>query len=482
MGPSSPARGRRTETLRETTQAPLPKFAITAKTLKALGAGWKTVDPFAGDEDELYKWVSEPSLWWRFLIPDVDDRARRRFIQLHDTMLQARRAARPPPARASLAAPPAARPAPPPAAPSRPPPPPLPRRRRRPLTPTRAPRQASDAHGFILWRDFPALTNRDELKIHIPVPSSRFDDTWETRDYVGCAKDDDDEWVAGCPAWVKSAHELVRTCEFSSLGAACTVVDEPWAEDRFSREDATTYALCKCAPPAAAAAAPAPAAARGKGGGGGGGRGGGRGGRGGGGSSGGGSSDGEQVMAAAVITPFAAERILRSLTNADRETEVLYFDVICAVQTGAAYRLFCDVVAARRRLYPERRLLVVLLSVVSSDVLSRCAAAPAHSPLPAPPAPPPAPRLAPTPKPDADASPIQVRAVGLHLRRHRHRRRPRRQRDRAPPRRALPLRGVDLARPRPQPPSASRQPSTASAAAGRGSPPPAKAAARKRSG
>ena len=109
-----------------------------------------------------------------------------------------------------------------------------------PLTPTRAPRQASDAHGFILWRDFPALTNRDELKIHVPVPSSRFDDTWETRDYVGCAKDDDDEWVAGCPAWVKSAHELVRTCEFSSLGAACTVVDEPWAEDRFSREDATT--------------------------------------------------------------------------------------------------------------------------------------------------------------------------------------------------------------------------------------------------
>ena len=131
VGPSSPARGRRTETLRETTKAPLPKFAITAKTLKALGAGWKTVDPFAGDEDELYKWVSEPSLWWRFLIPDVDDRARRRFIQLHDTMLQARRAARPPPARASLAAPlpPRAprRPQPPPRGPAPlPPPPPTP--------------------------------------------------------------------------------------------------------------------------------------------------------------------------------------------------------------------------------------------------------------------------------------------------------------------------------------------------------------------
>ena len=124
VGPSSPARGRRTETLRETTKAPLPKFAITAKTLKALGAGWKTVDPFAGDEDELYKWVSEPSLWWRSLIPDIDDRARRRFIQLHDTMLQARRAARLRPAPPSHSPPPAARPAPPPAAPSRPRPPP----------------------------------------------------------------------------------------------------------------------------------------------------------------------------------------------------------------------------------------------------------------------------------------------------------------------------------------------------------------------
>ena len=133
VGPSSPARGRRTETLRETTKAPLPKFAITAKTLKALGAGWKSVDPFAGDEDELYKWVSEPSLWWRFLIPDVDDRARRRFIQLHDTMLQARRAARLPPAPPSQ--PPSRRA--PRAAPSRPlaAPPPSPRRRRRPLTP-----------------------------------------------------------------------------------------------------------------------------------------------------------------------------------------------------------------------------------------------------------------------------------------------------------------------------------------------------------
>ena len=333
-----------------------------------------------------------------------------------------------------------------------------------------------------MWRDFPALTNRDELKIHIPVPSSRFDDTWETRNYVGCAKDDDDEWVAGCPAWVKSAHELVRTCEFSSLGAACTVVDEPWAEDRFSREDATTYALCKCAPPATAAPAPAPAAARGKGGGGGGGRGGGRGGRGGGGSSsGGGSSDGEQVMAAAVITPFAAERILRSLTNADRETEVLYFDVICAVQTGAAYRLFCDVVTTRRRLYPERRLLVVLLSVVSADVLSRCARRPrAFAPPPRRPPPPPAPRrrrsLTPTPPPfryarwgftyggiGTDGVHVVNGIAHLHAELCRFE--------------ASISRGPD-----PSPLSASRQPSTASAAAGRGSPPPAKAAARKRSG
>ena len=145
---------------------------------------------------------------------------------------------------------PAARPAPPPAAPSRPrlpPPPPTPAHpdpRPSAGSPTRT---ASSS-----WRDFPALTNRDELKIH-SVPSSRFDDTWETRDYPGCAKDDDDEWVAGCPAWVKSAHGSCARASSRRSARTCTVVDEPWAEDRFSREDATTYALCKCAPPAAAA-------------------------------------------------------------------------------------------------------------------------------------------------------------------------------------------------------------------------------------
>ena len=194
VGPSSPARGRRTETLRETTKAPLPKFAITAKTLKALGAGWKTVDPFAGDEDELYKWVSEPSLWWRFLIPDVDDRARRRFIQLHDTMLQARRAARLPPApplqppsrRAPRAAPAAPRgPAPLPAA-----------------ADARSPQPAPSAgfgHARLhLVARLPRAHQPRRAQDSRSGAVVAFDDTWETRDYVGCAKDDDGVG-AGCP-------------------------------------------------------------------------------------------------------------------------------------------------------------------------------------------------------------------------------------------------------------------------------------------
>ena len=48
---------------------------------------------------------------------------------------------------------------------------------------------------------------------------------------------------------------------------------------------------------------------------------------------------------------------------------MLYIDAIVADRYGAAYRLLCDIVAARRAKHPERRLVVVLMAVVSSDVL-----------------------------------------------------------------------------------------------------------------
>ena len=94
---------------------------------------------------------------------------------------------------------------------------------------------------------------------------------------------------------------------------------------------------------------------------------------GGGGGSSPGSSSRDAVAAAIVETPFPAERLLRSLVNAGKDDELLYIDAIVADRYGAAYRLLCDLVAERRALHPERRLVVVLMSVVSSDCLSRYA-------------------------------------------------------------------------------------------------------------
>ena len=79
------------------------------------------------------------------------------------------------------------------------------------------------------------------------------------------------------------------------------------------------------------------------------------------------------MVAAAIETPFPAERLLRSLVQADKDDEVLYIDAIVADRYGAAYRLLCDMVAERQARSPDRRLVVVLMAVVSSDVLGRYA-------------------------------------------------------------------------------------------------------------
>ena len=79
------------------------------------------------------------------------------------------------------------------------------------------------------------------------------------------------------------------------------------------------------------------------------------------------------VAAVIVETPFPAERLLRSLVNAGKDDEVLYIDVIVADRYGAAYRLLCDIIAQRQARHPDRRLVVVLMAVVSSDVLGRYA-------------------------------------------------------------------------------------------------------------
>ena len=60
-----------------------------------------------------------------------------------------------------------------------------------------------------------------------------------------------------------------------------------------------------------------------------------------------GGCKGPAVIAAAIETPFPAERRLRSLVQADKDDEVLHIDAIVADRYGAAYRLLCDIVAQR---------------------------------------------------------------------------------------------------------------------------------------
>ena len=120
-------------------------------------------------------------------------------------------------------------------------------------------------------------------------------------------------------------------------------VDDDWTADRLRRPDVRVHALCED----------------------GGGKGSSKSGK-----------DGKPpptVAAAALESPFPAERLLRSLVNAGKDDEVLYIDAICADRLGAAYRLLTDMIEARREAAPRKRLVVVLMAVVSSDVLSRYA-------------------------------------------------------------------------------------------------------------
>ena len=76
------------------------------------------------------------------------------------------------------------------------------------------------------------------------------------------------------------------------------------------------------------------------------------------------------MVAGAIATRFPAERLLRSLVLAHKDHQILYVDVICAAERGAAYRLLCDIVAQARRETPGQNLVVVLMAVVSSEVLA----------------------------------------------------------------------------------------------------------------
>ena len=216
-----------------------------------------------------------------------------------------------------------------------------------------------DASGYVCWRTLPALqsglrvtfkaTGLGDTVAELPrvtvrqqqfTPSSRFGEGWEARSFAGPPPS-----AAATPAWLRGARRLVQEATFNFLGAPMPVVDEAWATDRFGRQDAVIHALCEAGPSSTSTSSPAQSPKRG-------------------GSSG-------AVAAAIIETPFPAERLLRSLVNAGKDDEVLYIDAIVADRYGAGYRLLCDLVAARRARHPDRRLIVVLMSVVSSDVLMR---------------------------------------------------------------------------------------------------------------
>ena len=265
-------------------------YTVDESTLKKLG--WD-VQGFEGSEDDLYRWITEPALWGNVVMGDVDARVRRRLEQLHSSL-----------------------------------------------------HEEMHASGFVLWRTLPpiatpfAITLRHSKHPQMPtrrfeypavtfkrdrlVPSSHYTDGWEMRMHVGPPVTSGSQ-----PAWLRSACSLIRQVSFPFVGSTMPVVDSGWSEDRFTRADAVTYALCE------------------------------------------GSTARARVVAAALCTSFPAERLMRAMINADKNAHAIYVDVICAARYGAAYRLLCDMIAAKRREEPHRPLIVVLMSVASSDVLRR---------------------------------------------------------------------------------------------------------------
>lgn len=351
-------------------QSSAPRISVDKHLLSSLGGGWDNTPPFSGDEDRLYRWMAEPALWARITMRDVDPRTQQRLVGLHAAL-----------------------------------------------------HDTLDASGFMLWRKLEprrtegltvTLGSSDRrvapqrltlpcvsLKQSKLVPSSRYGADWELRSFAGSPAASPTE----APPWLMGAWRLIQDATFPFLGHDMKMVDQAWAADRFSRTDAITHALVATSDDAdapttvhtsdagstAAVARPPQdkgSASRKL-------RGGGRGsradgaeeieapasgassshvpgGRGRKKARGGGSPVASpRVMAAALETPFAAERLLRSLVAAGKDDDVLYIDAIVADRYGAAYRLLCDLVAARQALHPERRLVVVLMAVVSSDVVGR---------------------------------------------------------------------------------------------------------------
>ena len=204
-----------TETLQrhEGTKPPFKverEFNVDRDVLASLGKEWDGVETLAGDEDELYRWITEPDLWVQHvLMRDVEVRVRRRLFQLHSSL-----------------------------------------------------HEEMHASGFVLWRALPArlpgltLTVRNsktpqlpERRVQLPAvtfrqnrinPSSHFHDGWVLRSHEGPPGE-----LQAAPAWLRNACNLIQEVTFPFVGSSMPVVDGNWVEDRFTRSDATIYALCE---------------------------------------------------------------------------------------------------------------------------------------------------------------------------------------------------------------------------------------------
>mmetsp|Transcript_27801 Transcript_27801/g.88380 ORF Transcript_27801/g.88380 Transcript_27801/m.88380 type:complete len:407 (-) Transcript_27801:96-1316(-) len=303
-------------------------FRVPKAGLEALGGEWASLDPFEGNENELYEWISDPALWARVVLGDIDRPSSRPPSRASmggngdggngngdDTSAAHGRSNGHADRRSSSS------------------------RSQQRLGQLHAGfREALDADGFVLWRSFPPLgpshltlrqaglpLSRLELcRFSIAAqkltPSSRFGSGWEVRSFPAAAVDS--------PPWADAARQVIARATFPFMGSTLQLVDQDWMNSRFQREDALLHALCE------------------------------------------GDGPSSRVVAAALSTPFPAERLLRSMLLSEHSDEVLYIDAIVATQRGAAYRLLHDLVLERRAAHPDRRLVVVLMAVCSSEVLA----------------------------------------------------------------------------------------------------------------
>ena len=58
-------------------------FLVHKHLLSGLGGGWANTPPFSGDEDRLYRWVTEPALWARIIMDNLAPKLQQRLVQLH---------------------------------------------------------------------------------------------------------------------------------------------------------------------------------------------------------------------------------------------------------------------------------------------------------------------------------------------------------------------------------------------------------------